>query len=613
MTQKPWRIGDLVSRSPYRLRDALTVLRDSPLNGDMTEAEQQNNFAVRLHEHGVVSYKKPRKMDFEGRKWRLALLRLGFITPALVSKSRIKGKIDPILSSFVQDIDELSGRPFEITPSGHTLIESNSLMAQQECFLRAIVGYRVIANDRIPSPIRRVTKNGSIVDLDKSYEKRFSPLHLILDILQELSSREEKSMISRAEFSFFVQTANPFDGINSIVNKIVDYRNNWNKAMKGGKAKAYERDFHEFMVQKIWKESNRKNSFRLYTDTNCTFLHLKSSGIFCSSTGRGIEISKSQETLAKMIRSAGTSDIKFEDYFKSLLFGPSLPIDEVEKSRKVILDLKKTLRRLGEKPMNINVGPKIPVTKLRSIMHDYEEKIREINELNYAKKQSGEIKEIMKFMSELSKREPGRIVPKGEAPVYLEWTIWRAFLAIGGNPIKPKRARRFSIDQDCNPVSCAPGKGPDMAFEFDDFIIVIEVTRRDGSDQEAAEGEPVRRHVAKYAQESDKAVISLFVAPMINNNTAHTFLEGVWYPSNKDTAEEILLDIVPVTLNSFSAFLASRIIDKESISERNTDAVQDLVQLMRECRKVARNDTIRAPKWKKFIASQFESEVNVET
>ena len=73
-------------------------------------------------------------------------------------------------------------------------------------------------------------------------------------------------------------------------------------------------------------------------------------------------------------------------------------------------------------------------------------------------------------------RSIDKAIPKGEGPVYLEWIIWRAFLAIDSLTNPPWEARRFQIDQDFLPVHCAPGRGPDMIFEFEDSIIVVEVT-----------------------------------------------------------------------------------------------------------------------------------------
>ena len=64
-----------------------------------------------------------------------------------------------------------------------------------------------------------------------------------------------------------------------------------------------------------------------------------------------------------------------------------------------------------------------------------------------------------------------------------------------------------------------------MSFIFEDAVVVVEVTLTSSSRQEAAEGEPVRRHVALYAEENTtgKDVYGLFIAPRVDTNTAHTF------------------------------------------------------------------------------------------
>jgi hypothetical protein len=147
-------------------------------------------------------------------------------------------------------------------------------------------------------------------------------------------------------------------------------------------------------------------------------------------------------------------------------------------------------------------------------------------------------------------------VPRSEAPAYFEWALWRAFLAMNSLVNEPYESRRFKIDQDFLPISCAPGGGPDLIFEFDDFVIVVEVTLTESSRQEAAEGEPVRRHVADIAKDhvlrgTGKSVYGLFLANKIDSNTAETFRIGVWYLSDDSRTQ---LDIVPVQLSAFREF-----------------------------------------------------------
>lgn len=107
--------------------------------------------------------------------------------------------------------------------------------------------------------------------------------------------------------------------------------------------------------------------------------------------------------------------------------------------------------------------------------------------------------------------------------------------------------RRFPIDDDFHPRHTAPGGGPDLLFEFDDFVLVVEVTLTGSSRQVVAEGESVRRHVADIKENTSKAVYAVFIAPTIDNNTAETFRIGVWYRGD----DEDYVNIVPLTLGQF--------------------------------------------------------------
>lgn len=146
---------------------------------------------------------------------------------------------------------------------------------------------------------------------------------------------------------------------------------------------------------------------------------------------------------------------------------------------------------------------------INQVRYEIEELIAEKKEEAYAAQQANQWQEIAAYMDLIaSRKERMRIsedeeirIPKTEAPAYLEWSLWRAFLAIDTLANKPYEVRRFKIDQDFMPVSTAPGNGPDLVAEFDDYVVVIEVTLSESSRQEAMEGEPVRRHVADLMQQ----------------------------------------------------------------------------------------------------------------
>ncbi|WP_311316063.1 AlwI family type II restriction endonuclease [Caldibacillus thermoamylovorans] len=158
----------------------------------------------------------------------------------------------------------------------------------------------------------------------------------------------------------------------------------------------------------------------------------------------------------------------------------------------------------------------------------------------------------------------------------------------------------FKVDQDFLPLHPAPGNGPDMIFEFDDFVIVVEVTLTQSSRQEAAEGEPVRRHVAEivdHYEQHGKRVYGLFLANKIDTNTAETFRIGVWY---RPDDSRMALRIVPLTLEQFihlfeTGFRINGRLDYKLLE-----------QVLRDCLVESNND---APEWKRRIQQQIDRTV----
>lgn len=128
-----------------------------------------------------------------------------------------------------------------------------------------------------------------------------------------------------------------------------------------------------------------------------------------------------------------------------------------------------------------------------------------------------------------------------------------------------------------------------MIFEFDDYLLVVEVTLTESSRQEACEGEPVRRHVADCLKGCPKPVYGLFVAAKIDTNTAETFRVGTWHYTDD---ARVQLGIVPMTLTDFEAFF-TRMFTKGKPDARH---VRDFLVA---CLK--RRDAGYAPDWKRAI------------
>ncbi len=565
-----WHIGNTTVRTPYRLIAALSALRTSKFNGSLSGQERETEFALFLDELDLVTTDAGgTNVSSLGRKWRAALSQLGFITPAL-TRNFPSGQVDPRLKPITDQVPGLTGRQYEITPSGLRLASSTNFLEQQDCYLRALAAYQ------IPSP------------LERGGGTPFSPLRHAIRLLLNLQNMGAAARFSFEEFALIVQTSTAEEPIQDVCARLVDFRAA--RAAAAGNVRAFDRIAYE-------QASDRYNlvagTFIDYADLSMRYL--KATGVFQSS-GRGISLSPGRRLVSELLAAEPEITLTDDAYLVRLWRGAELPTDNVSDSVAVIEDLRARLGDRGvERPAPISATDQ---QQLDSYRFELEIELRHLDEEEYATAQAEKLEEIACWLQALATGSvitgPSgeRIaVPKGEAPAYLEWALWRAFLAINSLNNKPWEARRFQIDQDFLPVGCAPGGGPDAYFEYDQEVIVLEATLSDSSRQEAMEGEPVRRHVADFEQRygGNKKVYGLFVAKNINSNTAHTFRMGEWYLPD-DTP--LFVDIVPLRIDQLLALLRSDLTQPRRLR-------RELITLLAGARQLA---TRHAPQWKQEIA-----------
>lgn len=518
---RPWHLGNTTVRSPFRLRDGLVALSTSSLQGNLRGEEQERAFRRLLGEHGIVELGNDDTYSV-GRKWRSALNKLGFLYPEVPPASGIP-------QSEVGPIDM-------ITPNGWRLIRADTVPAMQECFLRALAAHY------IPSALER--------KFDFSV---FSPLRHTLAVMLELEKQTGESRLNFVEMAIVVQLTSSDETLVDIVAQVLALRA---RRLASPNKRKFDRQEREAAAV---LHGYAAGTFNDYADTNLRYL--KATGLV-QSKGRGLSLVPEKHVFVeKLIQDTGIPDSD-RSYFITLCNGAKLPTDNKDSALAVLDDLLRQLEKRGI-PFDATGKPTDTPADIAIIRHQIEEILSERNEEEYATRQAVEWEEIAAYMELIITRKGKKTlsngedieVPQAEAPAYFEWVLWRAFLAINSLANKPYEARRFKIDQDFLPVGTAPGNGPDLIFEFHDFVIVVEVTLTANSRQEAAEGEPVRRHVADlvshYGAQSGKPVYGLFIANRIDSNTAETFRIGVWFTQTDD---KMRLDIIPVTLIQFKAF-----------------------------------------------------------
>jgi hypothetical protein len=560
MGEKIWSLGNTTVREAKRLKEGLRVLVNSPLHGNLSK-ENEQEFAKLLDREGVVKLSRPTSKDVGdmGRKWRAALVQLGFITPGPDVMEKIQKK----------------QRPFWVTSNGKRLLEAKSLPEEQECFLRALIAHQ------LPSEIETFYPKE-----ERDTKPVFSPFRIVLEILAALERKGEEATISKDEMAAIVQIVNSMDQIEQAVEEILKYRE---LREASGDVKRFTREYREKVAKRI---SRKPGTLKDYADSN--FRYLKLTGLF-EQHGRRLRFSKYKETIIHQILSKPFNPIPTKEYPDILWDGAPLPTDNAPEAREAIKSIYRLLIENNEKIELPNLD-KLNDAELSQLRLQLEDRWFKVQENQFAIGQSDQWEDILKYLRDLTSRRPS-LVPSGESPAYLEWSLWRAFLAINSLENAPWEARRFKIDQEFLPVHHAPSGGPDMIFEFEDFVIVVEATLTSSSRQEAAEGEPVRRHVADYVDkynEQGKEVYGLFIANNIDTNTAETFRIGVWY--RRDDSK-MILNIVPMTLTQFANLFEAGFKNKGRLD------CKIIEQVIRECLASSR---FEAPEWKKRIEQQVQ-------
>ncbi|EBK2059886.1 AlwI family type II restriction endonuclease, partial [Salmonella enterica subsp. enterica serovar Typhi] len=401
--------------------------------------------------------------------------------------------------------------------------------------------------------------------------------------------------ISKEEMGTIVQLVNSVETVPGAVERIVKFRSQISIYDNPKQRRDFIKEYRE--GYSVGTPTQSADTLIDYADSN--FRYLKLTGLFVEN-GNKLRFAEHKKTMIRQILAETYSPIPSEQYLEILWNGLSLPTDDVLRAIESIQSLLNFLEEHGESVTVPNLL-QMHAADLSQLRLELEDTWLKVLEKQYARNQINEWQDIVEYLRALTQPLRGRgIIPRGEAPAYLEWVLWRAFLAINSLVNKPWEARRFRIDEEFLPLGTAPGGGPDMIFEFEHYVIVVEVTLTSSSRQEAAEGEPVRRHVAQLHDEYEargKRVYGLFIANNIDTNTAETFRIGVWY---RQDDSRMALDIVPLTLGQFADLFEAGF---RSGGQLDCTTVE---QVIRDCLAESRAE---APEWKRRIDQRVQNVV----
>lgn len=487
-----WNIGNTTSRNPHRLRPALALFVEKMGGRPFGKAEQQE-FLNELVAAGLVDSDRVREGDDGGRKFASAFKQLGFVT------------------------DWSRGKSWTLTDVGERLLEHPEI--EEVLFFRQLLKYQ------IPSPL----ESGSRV---RGFHVR--PFRLLLHLLQR--AREEGLVgLTKLEIALYVIDILDEDdtvAIEKAIANIKHFRAEYT-ALVGRRVK------DTFARKKLEEVAARvgllPGSLLDYADSNGRYALM--SGLL-TTRGSKLALSEARLFVIEAILSDGSTLVPDSDYL-TLFYNPdlpALPTDNIAFLEAEVAGLEVQLQDLAKKVGESAALPPPAGNKTLSELQAYEKRLRdrlqEVREIAFYHNQGTpeSLAEIESLLHDISERT-GSFFGGGEyAPAFLEWAIWRLFLAMNTLVGPISKTRGFPVDEDINPTHHAKGGAADLTFTYDDCKLVCEMTLTNGSRQFAAEGEPVTRHVFKAIEESgDTPVFGLFVAKKIDPNTVDAFYQARYW------------------------------------------------------------------------------------
>lgn len=569
---KVWNIGNTTVRNPKRIENALKVFLKAGFSGNAKGTEQESGLHQAFKDNEVLDFDGTAS-DWNGRKWRAAFYQLGFIS---YEKYDVGGQKYTVGEFFNSVGDDTITLPYQITAAGKKLVNALLVPEIDEIYVRQFCCYELPNSLETGFPVGKM-----------------KPFILFLQVLSELQNNNHPGLTKLETGLFLQKFQNHTDSLaNEIVKKILEFR-----AKCAGKQPKDVKSVRQSYIDQLGVDTgiDPRSIVRDYADT--TFRYFNLSGLFSRLGDTIIIRGNKRQFVTKLLASEphflfNNNPIEFFKYFYGNSY--SIPTDEINFSLSEIELLKQGIKN-KQHPLLKEANTLSSSSDLESVQL-VRYKLIEYNnwerEEDYANEQQSvdAVSDILQYLNVLN-NTPVKNAPEiDDRPAFLEWAVWRCFLAINEIKSAVHETRRFPVDQDFFPRNTAPGGGSDLIFEFDTYVLVVEVTLTTSHRQMAAESEPVRRHAVQYKLlYPDKDVYCLFVAPTVDNNVVETFRIGVWYNGE----EEEFVNIIPMSLTDFITWFETlkykrfKNIDFKNLLDRSL---------------IFRN--VRAPQWKASITKE---------
>lgn len=182
--------------------------------------------------------------------------------------------------------------------------------------------------------------------------------------------------------------------------------------------------------------------------------------------------------------------------------------------------------------------------------------------------------EIMRILSLFSDRRNDHKIKKAvndtaPVPTIYEFIVAIAWYYISDEKYNLYDSLNLTLNADFEPVIHAAGGAGDIVINYDNLILMLEVTLMNKQAQKRGEWEPVLRHSLNLkAENSDKETLTFFVADELDYNTINIWRAVAAVPL-ESTTDHIKVDgviIMPFTNKDILNFLENNVCSSNIIS-----------------------------------------------
>lgn len=214
----------------------------------------------------------------------------------------------------------------------------------------------------------------------------------------------------------------------------------------------------------------------------------------------------------------------------------------------------------------VNIASKLGVsgTKLKESLMNQNRKALELHiQEKYPK---AKILELLRLFSDRRKDKEIKESVNADAtvPTIYEYVVAIAWYYISGELISVYDSLNLTLNGDLDPIVHAAGGAGDIVVEYDDKVVMLEVTLMNKAAQKRGEWEPVLRHsINLKAETPDKDVTTIFVADELDHNTINIWRAVSSVPLESTSTGKITdhVVIMPFTNEELCVFIERGIND----------------------------------------------------